>query len=264
MSETPPLNHFGEEAPLVDLAEFASWIIYDDENLMAVNKPGWLVCHPSKNGPLSSLVGAAREYTRLDTIHLVSRLDRETSGVVILAKNKQTASILQKAVEDRLVDKTYLAILDGEFFGTAIIAQPLIADDKSAVVIKQQCCMRKTSAKDAVTIFTSLRRPQSLSKYTLAQIKIPTGRKHQIRAHAQWMGHAVAGDKIYGADETLYLDFVEKGFTPQMAKVLPIARQALHAWKLDFSKLLEGMVFTAPHQPDFAEFAAKNDIILPS
>lgn len=75
----PHGSEFGEQAGLVDMDEFPTWIVYEDDNFLALNKPGWLVCHPSKNGPLSSLVGAAREYLKADVLHLVSRLDRETS-----------------------------------------------------------------------------------------------------------------------------------------------------------------------------------------
>lgn len=80
------MNPYGEEAPLVDMAVFSDWIVQEDENLLIINKPGWLVCHPSKNGPLSSLVGVVREYTGAEKLHLVARLDRETSGLIIFAK----------------------------------------------------------------------------------------------------------------------------------------------------------------------------------
>ena len=100
--------HGGKEAPLVDLRELESWILSRDENLLTVSKPGWLVCHPSKRGPLSSLVGACKVLTGLDTLHLVSRLDRETSGAVILALNRQTARDYQMAIQAREVEKTYL------------------------------------------------------------------------------------------------------------------------------------------------------------
>ncbi len=255
-------KYFGKEPPLVDLADFPSWIIYEDENWLALNKPGWLVCHPSKNGPLSSLVGAAREYSGCDELHLISRLDRETSGVVMLAKNKKTASAAQKALEDRSVGKDYLAILEGEFLGTAVIAQPLVEDAASLVAIKQCCCARKGSAKHSVSVFKSLRPQSSSSAYSLAKVELITGRKHQIRAHAQWFGHPVAGDKIYGPDETLYLDFIEGGFTDEMAKVLPLPRQALHAWRVDFSKIFPGVVFTAPLTQDLVEFSEQNRIDL--
>ena len=93
----------GPTAPLIDPGDFPGWILHEDERLLVVNKPGLIVCHPSKNGPWSSLVGAAREYLGLPVVHLVFRLDRETSGVVVLAKDSATASQLQKATQRRLI-----------------------------------------------------------------------------------------------------------------------------------------------------------------
>lgn len=257
-------SEFGPKAGLVNPEEFPSWIIYEDENFLAVNKPGWLVCHPSKNGPFSSLVGAAREYLGADTLHLVSRLDRETSGVVTLAKNHATASAAQKALDGGgKVSKTYLAILEGRLEGCTTISQPLSDDKKSPVSIKTCCAVQKPSAKSAVSIFTPVSYSRKGGEYTLSEVKIITGRKHQIRAHAQWMGHCVVADKIYGPDETLYLDFVEKGFTPEMAKILPMRRQALHAYEVDFSKVFENIAFRAPLQGDFLEFMDEKQIPLP-
>lgn len=262
--KTPHGSEFGEQAGLVDLGEFPSWIIYEDDNFLVLNKPGWLVCHPSKNGPLSSLVGAAREYLGADVLHLVSRLDRETSGVVVLAKNKPTASAAQSAVDGRGdVSKTYLAILEGRLEGCHTISQPLADDKKSLVAIKMCCAVQKPSAKAAVTIFTPLTHSVGGGDFTLAQVKILTGRKHQIRAHAQWMNHCVVADKIYGSDETLYLDFIEKGFTEDMAAVLPMKRQALHAFEMDFSRVFEGLKFRAPLQPDFLDFMREHKMELP-
>ena len=97
--------------------ELDSWVIHEDDRLLVVNKPGDVVCHPSKHGPWSSLVGAARERSGLATMHLVFRLDRETSGVVVLAKDPRMASRLQKAMQDRRVGKTYLALLVGDAAG---------------------------------------------------------------------------------------------------------------------------------------------------
>ena len=133
---------FGETAGLVDPEIFPQWIIFEDENFLVLNKPGWLVCHPSKNGPYSSLVGAAREYLQADTLHLVSRLDRETSGVVVLAKNKRTASKAQKALDGKSdVKKQYLAVLRGHMPGAFTISQPLSDDKKSPVFIKTCCAV---------------------------------------------------------------------------------------------------------------------------
>ncbi len=250
-------EEFGEKAGLVDPAEFPSWIIFEDENFLVLNKPGWLVCHPSKNGPYSSLAGAAREYLQSDLLHLVNRLDRETSGVVVLAKNKETASIAQKAMIDKsLVGKKYLAILEGHLNASITISQPLSDDKKSNVAIKTMCAMQKLSAKKACTIFKpiSLSKSEEHAPATLVDITLITGRKHQIRAHAQWMKHSVVGDKIYGADENLYLDFIEKGVSPDMLKILQMRRQALHAYEMDFSKVFPNMIFRAPLKQDFIDF----------
>ena len=99
-------------APLVEFDDFKKWILYEDSDLLVLDKPGWLVCHPSKNGPWSSLVGSAKEYLKVDSIHLASRLDRETSGVVLLAKHRKAASHWQKGIEQKRVRGGYLAFLN--------------------------------------------------------------------------------------------------------------------------------------------------------
>src|SRR3954466_9664122 len=91
--------------------ELRAWVIFEDDRLLVLNKPGDVLCHPSKAGPWSSLVGAAREYLRAPAVHLVSRLDRETRGVVVLAKTPAGASRLQTAAQDRRYGKVYLALL---------------------------------------------------------------------------------------------------------------------------------------------------------
>src|SRR5262245_53397779 len=95
---------------LIAPEDVPTWILYEDDRLLVVNKPGDVACHPSKAGPWSSLVGALREYTRLPTVHLVFRLDRETSGVVVLAKDPDMASRLQRAMQQRRVGKAYLVV----------------------------------------------------------------------------------------------------------------------------------------------------------
>jgi 23S rRNA pseudouridine1911/1915/1917 synthase len=104
---------FASKTEMFQLHELKQCIIYEDSHLLVLNKPGWIVCHPSKQGPLSSLIGSAREYTRLNTLYLINRLDRETSGLVVVAKNKNYARILQSAIENRYVAKTYYAIVEG-------------------------------------------------------------------------------------------------------------------------------------------------------
>src|SRR5215510_6240470 len=99
---------------LIAPEDVPKWILYEDDRLLVGNKPGDVACHPSKAGPWSSLGGALREYTRLPVVHLVFRLDRETSGVVVRAKDAKMASRLQVAMQERKDGKSYLAILTGE------------------------------------------------------------------------------------------------------------------------------------------------------
>lgn len=223
-------DKFGAEPPLIQEFELRSWIVHEDEDLVVFNKPGWVVCHPSKNGPWSSLVGAARECLGLDTVHLVSRLDRETSGIVIIAKHRKIASLCQTSIADRLVRKTYLAVLEGVLEGTREVSKALEPDVDGPVHSKQRVTVSGGGQK-AQTTFRPVR---VLNGRTWVKVIPHTGRKHQIRAHAQWLGHPIVGDKLYGPDPTIYLRFAETGWTDEMEKVLGFPRQALHAaeWSL--------------------------------
>lgn len=238
-----------EQAPLIEADELRQWILVDDADVLVVNKPGWVVCHPSKNGPWSSLVGACRELTGIETLHLVARLDRETSGLVILAKHRAAARRLQMAIERRAVGKEYLAILHGELQEPVCVKQPLAKDLESAVASKVTV-RRSNSAKSATSHFLPL---GSAGGYTLARVTLETGRKHQIRAHALWLGHPVAGDKVYGADETLFLEFIEQGWTERMEATLPLRRQALHCWQMNFTDVEGTPSYTAPLPQDMRE-----------
>jgi len=242
----------GATAPLIDPGEFPSWILHEDEQLLVVNKPGLIVCHPSKNGPWSSLVGAAREYCGRPVAHLVFRLDRETSGVVLLAKDGATASRLQKAMQRRQVGKIYLAILQGDLGGSVTVDQPLGPDPDSCVTIRSKVVAAGAAgAQAAITHFEPL---AAGGGFTLARVRTETGRKHQIRAHALWLGHAVVGDKLYGPDERLYLEFARNGWTERHAALLPLTRQALHCAEIDVGAAHEPHRFRAPLPPELADF----------
>lgn len=241
-------------ARLIAPDELRSWIIHEDGRLLVVAKPGDVVCHPSKAGPWSSLVGATREYTGLPVMHLVFRLDRETSGVVVLAKDAQMAGRLQKAVEQRKVGKAYFAILTGELAAPVTVDQPLGDDTGSPVFIKSAVV---AGGQLAVTRFTPV---ATAGGFTLARVATETGRKHQIRAHAQWLGHALVGDKIYGPDARLYLEFIDTGWTAALAAKLLLPRQALHCAEIDLRPAGLTDVFAAPVPTDMRAFCEKTGL----
>ncbi len=243
-------NPYGEDAPLVDPAEFPNWIVQEDDNLLIINKPGWLVCHPSKNGPMSSLVGVVREYTGADKLHLVARLDRETSGLIVFAKRPSVARKFQMAIQNRIVKKAYIALMEGTFEESIHVDLPIARRRGGPVIVKSEVSYDRTS-QSAVTDFIPL---ISKNDTTLCRVEPETGRKHQIRVHAEHLKHRIIGDKIYGPDETLYIEFIESGWTDRLAAALPIQRQALHCYRYDF-EFPEGTVsFTADLQHDMLNF----------
>ena len=244
------VKEWGSNPSLIDPDSFREWILLEDQDFLVMNKPGWVVCHPSKRGPWSSLVGAAREVAALDRIHLVSRLDRETSGVVILAKRRVAARACQMAIQNRQVSKRYLAVLEGYLSESSLVDWAIARDRASAVYVKQKVS-QSGDAKRGVTRFAPL---VSSRGFTLALVTPETGRKHQIRVHAQWINHAVAGDKIYGPDETLYLEFIESGWTDHLARRLPHVRQLLHALDIAFHASPFNRRFTAPPAEDMVKF----------
>lgn len=232
--------------------EIPGWIVYEDAQLLVVNKPGDVVVHPSKAGPWSSLVGALREYTRLPTVHLVFRLDRETSGVVVLAKDPAMASRLQVAMMERKIGKAYLAILVGEVAGPVTVNQPLGDDVRSPVFLKS-AVVAAGEGQPAVSHFRPLARGGG---FTVVEVVTETGRKHQIRAHAQWLGYPIVGDKIYGPDARCYLEFIDHGWTAALAARLLLSRQALHCHRIDLRPAGLDYVFTAPLTEDLRQFCA--------
>lgn len=235
-------------------AELASWVIHEDERIIVINKPGDVVCHPSKHGPWSSLVGAVREHLGLGTVHLVFRLDRETSGVVVLAKDPRSASRLQKAMQERRVGKAYFAILTGDVPAAIRVEQPLGTDTSSPVFMKSAVC---AGGQPSATLFEPLSRAGG---FTLARVTTETGRKHQIRAHAQWLGHSIVGDKIYGPDAMLYLDFIDKGWSQELEKRLLLQRQALHCAEIELRTPGFPDFLQAPMPADMSAFCARHGL----
>ncbi len=231
-------------------AELSGWVVHQDDEVIVLNKDGELPCHPSKDGPWSSLAGAVREHFGAEAAHLVHRLDRETSGAVVFARTAEVASQLQKAVQARRYRKWYAAILRGDMAEETRVDCPLGPDLLSPVAIKVKG-VPAGKGQEAVSRFRPLWRAGG---YTLVAVRTETGRKHQIRAHAQWLGLPLVGDKIYGPDPALFLEFIETGWTPHLAEILQMRRQALHCAALELQWKGGAQVFQAELPSDMKSF----------
>jgi 23S rRNA pseudouridine1911/1915/1917 synthase len=248
--ELPPAT-----PPLVEPTELRQWVLLEDERLLVIDKPGWLVVHPSKNGPWSSLAGAVREEFKPDAIRFVFRLDRETSGVIVLAKTEAMGGRLGKAILQRKIGKLYVALLEGELPGPVTVNQALGPDPTANVTVKSRVVPADSpGAQAAETKFHPL---AARGGFTLVGVELLTGRKHQIRAHAEWMGHRVVGDKLYGPDPGLYLEFATKGWTERHSALLETTRQALHCVAIDLRPTGLDYLLRAPWPKDLARFAER-------
>lgn len=164
----------------------------------------------------------------------MNRLDRETSGLMVVAKDRESASALGKLLAGSGVTKRYWAIVHGHVAADAqVIDAPLGKDESSIVAIKD--CVRPDGAPSRTGVSVLRRFMHDGQAFTWLDVAPETGRKHQIRIHLAHIGHPIVGDKIYGGDEGRYLRFIEDALTDADRAALILANQALHARHIAFS-----------------------------
>jgi 23S rRNA pseudouridine1911/1915/1917 synthase len=228
-------------------------IVYEDDDLLVVNKPAGLIVHPAAGVSSGTLANAlAYHFQQLSTRAgrvrpgIVHRLDRDTSGLMVVAKTESAHENLQDQFRARSVFKSYVALVHGRVKeDTGRIEEPLARDPRNRT---RQAIVR--GGRPALSIYRVRRR---FDRFTLLDVQIKTGRTHQIRVHLAWIKHPVVGDELYsgGRDKTVP--------DPRLrARINALGRQFLHAEQLAFNhpRTNERLRFTAPVPPALAEFLA--------
>lgn len=223
-------------------------IIYEDEDLMVIDKPADMPVHPSIGNYENTLANAAAWYFHRQDIPFVfrciNRLDRDTTGLLILAKHMLSGAILSDQMKKRAIHRTYLAITEGKTDPAGTIDSPIGRTDQSLILRQvdhengdsacthylQKCWHPKTFYPETLPV------PQD--GLSLIQLQLETGRTHQIRVHMTSIGHSLIGDTLYNPETAL------------------MNRQALHSYRLAFTHPVTGvsLEFTSPLPEDMAEF----------
>lgn len=204
-------------------------ILYEDQDILAVNKPAGLVTHPSGSHYSDSLSNQVAAYFRSKDeptkVRSIGRIDKETSGILLFARNQTAAARLQKQRENGISEKTYLAAVSGSMLedtdGTFhAITTPLAPDPDNRLKMVISPGSSLPGSKPAVTLYSVLKStaPGSRISASLVMLRLKTGRTHQIRVHMASLGHPLLGDSLYHLSDTTNL----------------FSRAALHAWKLKF------------------------------
>ncbi|MBQ9774222.1 MAG: RluA family pseudouridine synthase [Clostridia bacterium] len=210
-------------------------VLYEDEDLVVPAKPAQMPTHPSHDHYDDTVANAlAFRYEQKGVPFVfrpINRLDRNTSGLLLVARNKIAAGALTQAMQAGLIRKSYLAILDGEMRERCGEIDLCLHRTRDSIIVREACPPSTPDADAAQTLYTVL---ASQNGHTLVCAKPITGRTHQLRVHFAALGHPITGDDLYGTPSPL------------------IARHALHAWQLTFPHPATGeaMTLTAPLPQD--------------
>lgn len=209
-------------------------VIYEDEDILVADKPAGMPIHPSLHNYDNTLANAVMYYFKKQgipyTFRCVNRLDRDTTGLTVLAKHSLSSAVLSRQMANRRIHRTYLAIVEGTIPDSGTIDAPIGRKDGSAIE-------RIVDARCGETAITHYKRIAFRNNLSLIALQLETGRTHQIRVHMKHIGHPLIGDFLYH---------------PDMSR---IQRQALHSYRLDFTHPITGQLceFHAPLPADMAE-----------
>ena len=230
LPEPQPLDVQPENIPLD--------IIYEDEDVVVVNKARGMVVHPAAGNYSGTLVNALLYHCKnLSGINgvirpgIVHRLDKDTSGIMICAKNDAAHVSLSEQIQSKTAQRTYLAVVRGNIKTDSGVIETQISRDKDD---RKKMAVVKEGGRNAITEYEVVER---FGKYTIVKCKLKTGRTHQIRVHAKHLGHPVVGDKTYGYKKQRFA----------------LDGQLLHAFRLTLThpRTGEQMTFSAPLPQDY-------------
>lgn len=222
-----------DDEPLIPLQKAELDILYEDDDILVINKSPFMAMHPTHNHQGDTLANAVAAYLtengKYVAFRAVGRLDKGTSGVVVCALNKLSAAKLSGEIT-----KEYVALVEGELVGNGDIDVPIYRPDPMKTL---RACSYELGVEPALTHWTA---EKNFDGATLVRLNLETGRTHQIRVHMAFIGHSLAGDNMYG------------DFMPE------IGHQLLHCRKCSFIHPVteEKMEFEADYYPDFANALA--------
>ena len=214
-------------------------IVAETDDYAVVEKPPFLLVHPTKPGGPRTLWSELRnlfafEIANGGQVSIINRLDRETSGLMLIAKTSAAARRFGLLMQEQRIEKEYLAIVWGwpEWDSTTVNAAITRAGEfgPSRIWLKQ--AIHPQGAPALTQFVVAERFIRAGERFAIVRAIPQTGRTHQIRVHLASLGHAIVGDKIYGPDESYYLQFIESGWTTELERALLLPRHALHSSRL--------------------------------
>jgi 23S rRNA pseudouridine1911/1915/1917 synthase len=234
-------------------------VLYEDERLLAIDKPAGLPVHPTARYHHKTVTAVLARERPGEFLALCHRIDRETSGVLLLAKDREAERFIKRVLEERdedlTVEKAYLALTWGvPSPREGRITHALKLDDAHRFRVKMRV---GDGEKDALTAATRYRVLEVKKSYAQVRCELETGRQHQIRAHLRAIGTAIVGDKLYGPDDELFARGADGTLTAEDMEVLELPRHALHAHELVVphpTRARERVTITSPLPRDLSQF----------
>jgi 23S rRNA pseudouridine955/2504/2580 synthase len=233
------------EAKPIKISRFPEIIIHEDDDLIIINKPAFISSLDERNAESASIVSMAKKYCA--TASLCHRLDKETSGVLIIAKNQEAYREIAIQLENRNVGKLYHAVVaDHAEFNELEVKLPLHTTAKGVAVVDYN------KGKEAFTIFQSLK---FFGHFTLVGCQPLSGRLHQIRVHLASQNFPIVGDELYGGKKPMLSSIKRKFKVGKWSNEEPMMKRvALHAYQIHFELKGEEHIYTAPYPKDFDVF----------